>query len=480
MSEPEPRNGKIIEWVDRRTGLNTIMKVALKEPIPGGARWAYIFGSGLIFTFMLQAITGIFLTLYYSPSADHAYTTVSYITKEVTSGSLIRSIHAYGSSAMVIILILHLTQTFLFGSYKGRRELLWLSGTVLFSLILGMAFTGYLLPWDQNAYFATTVGTNVAGEVPIVGDWIKRLMRGGNDMGTLTISRFFSLHVLFIPAMIAIFVSLHVYLFRKAGAAGPYAADPVEPNLPEESFYPRQLLMDVAFAAVLIAVLAGLARFSPADLGPRANPADTQYLGRPEWYYRSVFQWLKYWNPPYTIIGVLVIPAVVGALFVGLPFYDRRKERRPWKRPVAVFVFLFILGGLIYIGRASYVEDQNNPGVRDQILQQEKETERLMSQPFEPELAGVAKAAPVAISPAAERGKAIFERMACGACHGEGGTGGLALKLAGIGARFPNEKLTELLRKPTPKMLEGGMSPSPLKDPELKDLAEYLTSLKPF
>src|SRR5436309_902272 len=193
-------HGSIREWLERRTGLSKLLHQALDEPIPGGPRWAYVFGSSLLFILLSQIITGVFLALYYVPSAERAHTTVAYITKEVTSGAFLRSVHAYGSSAMVIILILHVAQTFLYGSYKGRRELLWLSGCILFALVLGMAFTGYLLPWDQKAYFATAVGTNIASEIPIVGDWLKRLMRGGDDMGTLTVSRFFAAHVFLMPA----------------------------------------------------------------------------------------------------------------------------------------------------------------------------------------------------------------------------------------------------------------------------------------
>ena len=158
----------IFQWLDRRAGLNSLLHAALDEPIPGGARIAYVFGSGLLFLFVSQVITGVFLALYYVPSADHAHTTVAYITKEVTGGGFLRSVHAYGSSAIIIVMLLHMTQTFVYGSYKGRRELLWLAGCVLFALMLGMAFTGYLLPWDQKAYFATAVGTNIVGQIPAV------------------------------------------------------------------------------------------------------------------------------------------------------------------------------------------------------------------------------------------------------------------------------------------------------------------------
>jgi len=199
---------RLFRWFDRRTGINALLHEALDEPIPGGARLAYVFGSGLLFLFLLQFLTGVFLVLYYVPSADHAYTTIAYITKEVTAGSFLRSLHSYGSSAMVIVLVLHVTQTFLYGSYKGRRELLWLAGCCLFALVIGMAFTGYLLPWDQKAYFATAVGTNVASEVPIIGEGIERVMRGGTAMGTLTLSRFFVLHVFVIPALIFGFAAI--------------------------------------------------------------------------------------------------------------------------------------------------------------------------------------------------------------------------------------------------------------------------------
>src|SRR5580700_6540154 len=210
---PPPETG-LWGWLNRRIGLDTLLRTALYEPIPGGARLAYVFGSGLLFIFISQVITGVFLALYYVPSADHAHTTVEYITKAVTAGSFLRSLHAYGASAMVVVMLLHLSQTYFYGAYKGHRELLWLSGCVLFSLIFGMAFTGYLLPWDQRAYFATAVGTNAASEVPFVGETMKRLMRGGDDMGTLTISRFFVAHVFLIPAGIFALVAGHVLFFR--------------------------------------------------------------------------------------------------------------------------------------------------------------------------------------------------------------------------------------------------------------------------
>src|SRR5450432_4653340 len=252
VSDPAPPKAGLWAWLNHRTGVDALLRTALYEPIPGGARFAYIFGSGLLFIFLSQVITGIFLALYYVPSADHAHTTVAYITKAVTAGSFLRSLHAYGASAMVVVLFLHLSQTYIYGAYKGRREILWLSGCALFGMVLAMAFTGYLLPWDQRAYFATAVGTNAASEIPWIGESIKRLMRGGTEMGTLTISRFSVAHVFFVPAFIFALLASHIFLFRKAGAAGPVSEDPHQPKQKTEPFYPRQVLMDLSLTALLI------------------------------------------------------------------------------------------------------------------------------------------------------------------------------------------------------------------------------------
>src|ERR1700692_1202705 len=354
-------------WLNRRTGLDTLLRTALYEPIPGGARLAYVFGSALLFIFISQVITGIFLALYYVPSADHAHTTVAYITKAVTAGSFLRSLHAYGESAMVVVLFLHLTQTYVYGAYKGRRELLWLSGCALFGLVLAMAFTGYLLPWDQRAYFATAVGTNAVSEIPWIGESIKRLMRGGTEMGTLTISRFFVAHVFLIPACIFALVASHIFMFRKAGAAGPVDEDPFEPKKKTELFYPRQVLMDLSLTALLIIGLGLLCFFAPIQLGPAANPADAQYIPRPEWYYLPIFQWLKYWHGAASVVGILLIPMILVVGIVAVPFFDRSIERRPWKRPLAMGAYAFVLLVLVGLALRSQYLAGHDPGVAQHL-----------------------------------------------------------------------------------------------------------------
>lgn len=479
-SESGPRDSGLWGWLNRRTGVDDLLRSALYEPIPGGARLAYVFGSALLFIFISQVITGVFLALYYVPSADHAHTTVAYITKAVTAGSFLRSLHAYGASAMVIVLFLHLSQTYIYGSYKGRRELLWLSGCMLFGMVLAMAFTGYLLPWDQRAYFATAVGTNAVSEVPWVGESIKRLIRGGTEMGTLTISRFFVAHVFLIPAFIFALVGFHIFLFRKAGAAGPVDEDPYHPKQKPELFYPRQVLMDLSLTALLIIGLGLLCFLVPMHLGPPANPADTQYVPRPEWYYLPIFQWLKYWHGAAAIVGVLVIPTLIALAIVALPFLDRGIERRPWKRPIAMGAYAFVVFSLASLGLRSQYLDQHDPGVAQQLAKQNAEEKEYASKPFEPELSSASLAATnvTLADPLAAKGKTLFEGQSCNACHGDGGVGTAAAPaLVGVSKKFSPGQLAELFKHPTAKMNAAGMPPIDLPPDDLKALIAYVESL---
>jgi ubiquinol-cytochrome c reductase cytochrome b subunit len=484
QSSPKPTGdpniaSKLDNWLDQRTGIDSILHETLDEPIPGGASWAYIFGSGLLFLFVSQVITGVFLALYYVPSADHAHTVVSYIVKEVTSGSFIRSIHAYGSSGIIILLLLHIGQTILYGSYKGRRELLWLSGCILMALMLGMAFTGYLLPWDEKAYFATAVGTNLVAEVPFIGPILQKLIRGGDQMGTLTLSRFFVLHVFILPAMLIGFIAAHVFFFRKAGAAGPIKEDPVHPKLPAVPFYPRQVFMDAVFAVVLIGILAVIAKTIPMSLGPAANPADTHFLPRPEWYYRPAFQWLKYLSGHWSLVGGIFLPALLALVFAGAPFLDRRLERRPWRRPISVGAFFLFLIAYTSLGIASYRDDYRDPGMAAQMHQQDADAKAFMQAPFVPEpAAGSVSAALASADPKVLKGQALFQAQSCNSCHGEGGIGTAAAgPLTNIGKKFTDPQLIALLQAPNTTMTNGGMTPVALKQDDLEALAAYLDQL---
>jgi ubiquinol-cytochrome c reductase cytochrome b subunit len=472
-----------MEWVDSRTGIRSLLHHVLDEPIPGGVRWAYVFGSGLLYLFVSQIVTGIFLALYYVPSSDHAHTTVSYISKVVTSGLFLRSIHAYGASAIIILLFLHISQTLLYGSYKGRRELLWLSGCFLLALMLGMAFTGYLLPWDKKAYFASAVGTNIISEVPLIGERLQQLLRGSTQMGTLTLSRFFVLHVFVLPGLLVAFVAAHLLLFRKAGPAGPFQEDPVSPELPAERFYPWQLVLDLAASLLIIVALALVAHFIPVHLGPVANASDTTFIPRPDWYYLPIFQWLKVVSGKWSLFGGILLPGILALLFAAIPFLDRGRERRPWRRPVVVAGFAIFVGCYAGLGALSYHDDTKDLNVARQLARQRQAEIDYMRQPFqaEPSAAAVPAAAVAAADPLIAKGAAIFAAQPCGSCHGDRGEGtDIAPKLIGVGQKYSSDSLTFLLHHRTPKMIEGGMPSVDLNPADTTALVAYLRSLKPL
>ena len=485
-SAPKSLNlpSRLFRWLDKRTGVHEIMKESLDEPIPGGARLAYVFGSGLLYIFISQIITGLCLALYYVPSAETAHTSVAYITKQVAAGSFLRSLHYYGSSAMIVVLALHFLQTFLYGSFKGRRELLWISGAVLSFLVLGMGFTGYLLPWDQKAYFATAIGTNIVGEVPLIGNWLTRLLRGGDTIGTLTLSRFYVAHVFLIPAGIFAFIAAHIFLFRKAGPAGPIEEDPITPRMAPEGFYPRQVLMDMTFALLIMIGLGVLAYFHPVALGPLADPSNTQFLPRPEWYYLSFFEWLKFWEGPWVVFAIIVVPGLLALAFFLMPFLDRSLERRPWRRPIPVLAVAIVLVGMVYLGMKSRSDDHRDPTVAAQLATQEQQEKAYGDEPFLPYIeAPGGTAAPATLlsgppNPLVAHGRAIFEAHGCAACHGPAGVGGpVAPALVGIAKKLPGDQLHNLLLHPNAAMNAGHMPAVDMSAEDMSALLAYIGAL---
>ena len=211
---------RLYQWIDDRLGLTTIYNVTLDRKVPK-VNWFYTLGSASLFLFAMQAVTGIFLSIYYVPSPDSAYNSIQYIMNEVAFGWLIRGIHHWGATLMVLVVFLHMLRTFYFAAYKFPREITWLTGVILLLATLGMGFTGYLLPWNQRSYWATTVGTEIAGTVPVIGDFILRVLRGGNDLSAVTLARFFAVHIWVIPAVIIALIGVHLYLVIRIGITAP-------------------------------------------------------------------------------------------------------------------------------------------------------------------------------------------------------------------------------------------------------------------
>ncbi|HSF80246.1 MAG TPA: cytochrome b N-terminal domain-containing protein [Anaerolineales bacterium] len=207
---------KVLVWVDERLGLTAIYNTVFDRKVPK-TNWWFTLGSASLFLFVIQGLTGMFLAVYYVPSPDHAYDSIQYIMNGVAFGWLIRGIHHWGASAMVLVVFIHMLRTFFYAAYKFPREITWLTGVVLLLATLGMGFTGYLLPWNQRAYWATTVGTEIPATAPFIGDFILRVLRGGYDLSAVTLARFFAVHIWFLPAVIAALIGIHLYLVIRVG-----------------------------------------------------------------------------------------------------------------------------------------------------------------------------------------------------------------------------------------------------------------------
>ncbi|MEE8449463.1 MAG: cytochrome b N-terminal domain-containing protein [Thermodesulfobacteriota bacterium] len=207
--------------LDERLGIRQALEKALKKPVPHHVNWTFCFGGITFFMFLVLAVTGILLLMYYRPTTAEAYASVVYITNEVPFGWLIRGLHFWAGNLMIIMVILHMLRVFFYGAYKSPRDLNWIAGFVLFMLTLGFGFTGYLLPWNQISYWATTVGTEIPGAIPLVGDTLKYLTRGGAEVSQTTLTRFFAIHVVILPAIISFFLAVHFAVIRRQGISGP-------------------------------------------------------------------------------------------------------------------------------------------------------------------------------------------------------------------------------------------------------------------
>jgi len=339
----------VFDWLDARTGFRAGRSHLLDEPLPSGVGWWFVTGSVLLFLLGVQLITGVVLTMYYVPSPEHAYDSVRFIADRVLFGRIIRALHFFGASFLVVGAVIHMLRVVLFGSYKKPREVTWMTGVILLLIILGFALTGYLLPWDQKAYWATIVTINIARSTPFFGEQTAALMRGGVDLGALTLLRWYTAHVFLLPASLIGFVVAHVYLMRRHGISGPIAEHPGQPK----PFYPYHALKDTIAMAVVFALLLTFALTVKVPLDAIADPSDATYVPRPEWYFLSLFQLLKYFPGPLEPVATIVIPGlVVGGLLL-LPFLDRRPDRHLRRRPWVAAAFAVLGAGvfaLTYLG----------------------------------------------------------------------------------------------------------------------------------
>jgi ubiquinol-cytochrome c reductase cytochrome b subunit len=332
----------ILDWLDSRTGFRRLRAHALDEPLPPGTGWAFTTGSVITVLLGCQALTGVGLAMYYVPSPSLAYDSLRYLMSDVQLGALMRGLHFWGASFIVVAAVVHLARVFLYGAYKAPRELTWITGLVMLLLILGFSLSGYLLPWDQKAYWATTVTISVAESSPLIGHYLADVLRGGHELGALTLGRWYAAHVFLLPGALLLFLVAHIALMRKHGVSGPL----VPREGPPIVFYPWHAIKDTVMMAAVVALLFTVASLVPAHLDEIANPADADYVPRPEWYFLSLFQLLKYFPGPLELIATQVVPGLVVVGLFALPFLDRGVHRHPWAPSRRVFTVAVAAIGL--------------------------------------------------------------------------------------------------------------------------------------
>lgn len=415
--------GRCYRWIDERVGITDTIVPIITHVVPRDAKWWYVFGSAAFCAFMMQVVTGVALAFSYVPSGGEAFASLTYITDHAFFGRLLRGMHYWGASAMVVMVFIHLAQVFLHGSYKFPREMNWLSGVALLLLTLSMAFTGQLLRWDANAVWSVVVGAEQADRAPVIGPALARFILGGETIGGATLSRFFALHVFIFPAIIFGAVGLHLWLVLRHGVSEmPKAGQPVEPATYKEGyekrlkksgvpFFPHAAWRDVVFMTLMVVGIVLCASiFGPPALDRPPDPADMNVNPAPDWYLMWYFAVLALLPPSIETWVILGAPLLAfGILFV-IPLVAPRGERAPSRRPWAVaavvaaalgFVVLTILGF-----QAPWSPDF---GV----------------QPLPPTLiASAAASVPESSRATVERGAALVHSKGCLYCHDIDGHGG--------------------------------------------------------
>ncbi|MDR5695191.1 MAG: cytochrome bc complex cytochrome b subunit [Armatimonadota bacterium] len=350
----EERYGTWQRWSEERLRLRAIVEFLRHKTVPiHRYSFVYYFGSITLFLFLVQVITGILLLLYYRPSADAAYESVQFIMSKVRFGWLIRSIHSWSANLMVGWVFVHMFSTLFYRAYRRPREFTWVSGALMLFLTLAFAFTGYLLPWNKLAFFATKVGTEIAGDVPLVGKYVMLLLRGGEDVTEATLSRFFGIHVAILPALATVILGIHLALVQVHGMSRPISVR-AEREIP---FYPDFLLRDLAVWILVLALLGTLATLYPWPLGEKADPLAPAPPGiKPEWYFLFMFQTLKFLPSKIFLfegemVGIMAF-LVGGLVLLLVPFLDvwaQREQQNRWVTTlgilaVAYLVIMTILG----------------------------------------------------------------------------------------------------------------------------------------
>jgi ubiquinol-cytochrome c reductase cytochrome b subunit len=457
MSPSQQRAGRplrrVVDWLEHRTGIETAIRTFLYEDIPGSSGWRQVLGSVALFSFLLQVFTGILLAFNYAPTPGDAYNSVHYIVTQLTGGALIRGLHHWGASIMIVVVVLHLCQTFLWGAYKKPREATWMVGCVLLLLTLAFGLTGYLLPWDNRAYWGTVVTTRIAASAPILGPYIAHLMGGAGSVGVVTFARFYAVHVLLLPPLAMLLIGIHVYLVRKHGVA-PLP----EEKKPPKKFFPQQVFKDTVAIFIAFTILFVMAVAVRVPIERLADPTDTAYIPRPEWYFLFLFETLKFFNGPLEVVGSIVLPTLAILLLILMPFIDRGRALRVTQRTTAI--------GAVALAAIGWT------GLT---------TAAIVTTPRQTETAANAQPPPSGwqqLSPEELSGVAYFRAENCIGCHPIGG-GGAGPDLTRGQIHRSVAWLVDHFKRPSQVIPGSSMPPIALSDDQLNALATFVLKLSP-
>jgi ubiquinol-cytochrome c reductase cytochrome b subunit len=468
---------RILAWFEARLNLRDSVGPMLMHPIPRGAAgpmgWWYVFGSASITLLMIQILTGIGLAMVYVPTADQAYESLVYLNERQPLGWFLRSLHYWSGSAMVVMVVVHMTQVYLHGAFKYPRELNWLTGVFLLLMTLGMAFSGQILRWDADAYWGVGVGASMAGRVPVLGPYIVDLLLGGPVIGADTLSRFFALHVFVIPGLLLTFMAVHLWLVLKRGISEP----PVPGKIVDPATYPEHyeaelkkgvpffgeaMLKDAFFSSLTVIVIVVLAAIAgPKGPGALPEPALLGANPKPDWPFWWLFALLSLSPPAAETFIILGLPVVLIVALLLVPFVSNRGERAPSRRPVAVLSVIVIFAVIAVLTHLGATE------------------------PWSPVMgAWSGDAVPVdmvrASTPVQLQGAVVLQNKQCRNCHALEGVGGRrGPDLAGVGIRLTRDQLIDQISNGTPG---GGNMPAygkQIRPAEMSAMVEFLVSLRP-
>jgi ubiquinol-cytochrome c reductase cytochrome b subunit len=453
---------RLLAWIDDRSGLVTATRHALEHPVPPRTGWWYVFGSATFIAFVLQVITGIALATAYVPSSGQAYDSLKFISEQALLGRFLRGMHFFGASAMVLLIGIHVSRTYLMAAYKFPRELNWLTGAVLLLLTLALAFTGQLLRWDQNAVWSVIVGAAQAGRMPVIGPDIARFILAGDTIGGATLSRFFAFHVFFIPALVFGLVGLHLALVLRHGISErPKKGELVDPAtyrqqygalLEKEGvpFWPDAAWRDVVFGAATVATIVILAIIvGPPELGRPPDPSILQAYPRPDWYLLWYFAVLA--MAPQNLENVIIVlgPLLFGAFILLVPLANRGERsfrRRPWAPMLVIFIWTTIAVFWLAGERADWSPD-------------------FTAKPLPATVVGQ-------VSPEAAVGAKLFHETGCEFCHAIAGYGGKrGPDLTQVGGRMTQDQLVARITNGSPSMPAYARSLTPA---QVRALAAFL------